>query len=526
MRIALIAIFVAATALALSVSSPLARQAAAATACRSSVGPGIPPPASVPSGIPGFHAAWYGQSGYPSLCPGERSTATVAYYNSGSRGWISGRMGEMAFLGTSDPFPGQDNPSQLGGAAVSVFTGPPTGWPANNRPAAQPAEYVGPNQVAWFQFTIQAPKDPGLYLLYLRPVVEGATWMEDYGVFWLVRVLSADPPQPISVSPTTREALGASQSRQYTAIVNGTSDCVDLAFVDADVYEQDIHGFLPDRDSDGHADLSAAATFATVSGATAGASYVDCVSLPADRTLLFTVTAPVGVSVRPIVFRDLNRNNALDLPRLFSDERTSENWAWGLGGVASFAPPTAVGGTYDERVGAVSHSTDWFADATLARSFRYDANDTFQIGSAPVAMFTFEQHLSRGDTVSMTYVVDPSAVSTFNIANDMGVAPPRVDTAVGAYNGGTTPNDVQVTLSAPPSNVDETWYSVERAPVATGTTTCGSTSGTYDSLRYLLIAGGQSKSYLDADRLSGTYCYRSAVLNESSFAYSAPVRVD
>src|SRR5437867_4748250 len=46
--------------------------------CTSGVGPGIPPPANVPSGLPGFHAAWYGQSGYPILCPGERATATVA----------------------------------------------------------------------------------------------------------------------------------------------------------------------------------------------------------------------------------------------------------------------------------------------------------------------------------------------------------------------------------------------------------------------------------------------------------------
>src|SRR5436190_612015 len=48
-----------------------------AVPCTSSVGPGIPPPASVPSGIQGFHAAWYGQSGYMTLCPGETSTATV-----------------------------------------------------------------------------------------------------------------------------------------------------------------------------------------------------------------------------------------------------------------------------------------------------------------------------------------------------------------------------------------------------------------------------------------------------------------
>src|SRR5438128_1858486 len=72
------------------------------------------------------------------------------------------------------------------------------GWPRYNRIAIQPAPYVGPSQVAWFQFTIQAPMQAGSYRLYLRPLVEGATWLEDFGVFWLVTVLNADgtPPSP------------------------------------------------------------------------------------------------------------------------------------------------------------------------------------------------------------------------------------------------------------------------------------------------------------------------------------------
>src|SRR6266478_1384627 len=84
------------------VQSPLETAATTPVAaeCVSSVGPGIPPPANIPSGIPGFHAAWYGQSGYPTLCPGERSTAVVAFNNTGSFGWVSGRMGDAAYLGT------------------------------------------------------------------------------------------------------------------------------------------------------------------------------------------------------------------------------------------------------------------------------------------------------------------------------------------------------------------------------------------------------------------------------------------
>ena len=518
----LVAFLVITTALVGTVTRPIDVRAATQV-CRSSVGPGIPPPATVPSGIPGFHAAWYGQSGYPTLCPGERSVATVAYYNSGSRGWVAGRMGEMAFLGTSDPWPGRDQMSNLGGRVGP--SAPETGWAANNRPAAQPADYIGPNQVAWFQFMFQAPTTPGTYFLYLRPVIEGTTWMEDYGVYWQVTVQAADPAQPVSVTPTAPAILGQSEARTYTAIVNGSSDCVDLALVDAEIYFLSPHGELPDRDQNERADVTSAGSFVTVNGASVGASYVDCVSLPADRMLSFTVTAPLGASVRPVVYRDLNRNNALDLPLYADRQQQSENWAWGIGGAASFAPPNALSGSYSVTVGAVAKSAGWFADAPVARSFRYDANDAFQIGSATVPLYLFEQHLSRGDTISIRYAADPTGVSTFNITSDMGGAPPRIEASVGAFNGGTAMDDVRVTFFAPQSNVDSTWYSMERVAVAAGTTACGSSSGSYDVLRYLLISGGQSASAIDPDRPSGTYCYRSAVLGEPTFAYSTPVTI-
>ncbi|HVD30309.1 MAG TPA: family 10 glycosylhydrolase [Methylomirabilota bacterium] len=156
------------------------------TTCQRTDGPGIAAPANVRSGMAGFHASWYGQSGYSTLCPGETATAVVAYYNSGTRGWLADTMGQVAYLGTWNPEPGQDRASMLGGDGGAGS--PNTGWPRFNRVAAQPAEWVGPNQVAWFQFTIVAPSAPGTYRLAIRPLVEGAQWMEDYGVFWIVTV--------------------------------------------------------------------------------------------------------------------------------------------------------------------------------------------------------------------------------------------------------------------------------------------------------------------------------------------------
>src|SRR5207248_2940 len=54
---------------------------------------------------------------------------------------------------------------------------------------------------AWFQFNLQAPSLPGTYRLYVRPLIEGAQWLEDIGVFWQVLVLNADGTMPTPTPP-------------------------------------------------------------------------------------------------------------------------------------------------------------------------------------------------------------------------------------------------------------------------------------------------------------------------------------
>jgi peptidoglycan/xylan/chitin deacetylase (PgdA/CDA1 family) len=174
--------------------------AAQATTCTDEVGPGLAPPANVTLGIPGFHAAWYGQSGYPTLCPGSTATATVAFMNTGTLGWFTDHPGETAYLGTSGAG-GQDSASLLGGVD--------TGWPAWNRLAVQPAAFVGPGQVAWFQFTVKAPRAPGVYRLALRPLIEGTQWLEDFGVFWHVTVKEGDAPPVARIQPVARTYVPA-----------------------------------------------------------------------------------------------------------------------------------------------------------------------------------------------------------------------------------------------------------------------------------------------------------------------------
>ena len=516
-----IALVTSCSAVLLALPMPFApvRQAAAAT-CTPSVGPGIPPPASVPSGLGGFHAAWYGQSGYPTLCPGQRSIATVAYYNSGSRGWLSGGVGQMAFLGTWNPSPGQDRASVLGGDGTNGS--PFTGWPRYNRVAAQPAQWVGPNQVSWFQFAIQAPITPGSYRLYIRPLIENATWMEDVGVYWQITVKDSDA---IGVSPTDDATLDLGASRSYAAIANGPTGCVDLALIDAATYP--ANGTFADAvPSDARADLSGNAFFAYVNGFAYGGSYVNCVALSANGTISFTVASNASNAfVRPIVFQDVNGNNALDLD---AADRPTETV--GVGGSVRFTPAEGSVGSQTVVVGTVNTAENFFTNSFETVTFRYDANDAFQYGGSGITLSQFELVLSSGDTVFVNYIPNSSGASTFNLTNDVGRGAPFVSTAVDSYDGGTTQNDVRLLIFEPSSNVNGISYVVQRATATGGSASCTPGAGTYRQIAAITVpTGSDSTTYLDPNRPSGTYCYRvgatNPVTNTAAFGYGNPATV-
>ena len=522
-RIAL-ALAVSGSALLLAFPAPFTAPAqTAAATCTSSVGPGIPPPVFVPSGLDGFHASWYGQSGYPTLCPGERSTAVVAYYNSGSRGWRSGRLGEMAFLGTWGPSPGQDRPSLLGGDGTAGS--PATGWPRYNRVAAQPAQWVGPNQVSWFQFTIQAPATPGDYRLYIRPLVEGATWMEDFGVYWQVTVKQVDTPVlGIGVNPTGAATLDLGTARSYAATVNGSSGCVDLAFVDAGAYPGN-GTFVDTTGGEGQADLSGQATFASVNGFSFGGSYIDCVGVLSNGTISFTVASNSDAFVRPVAFQDTNGNNALDL-----DGANRPTEVVGVGGSVRFVPAQGGVGSQTVTVGTANTAENSFTNTFGTTIFRYDSNDVFQYGGTGITLSQFEGVLSSGDTVFVNYVANSSGASTFNVTNDVGRGAPSVSTAVDSFDGGSTQNDVRLQIIEPSTNANAISYSVQRVTVATMPLSCSSSSGTYGQIATVTIpSGSDSTSYVDEDRSSGTYCYRvgatNPVTSAAAFGYSNPAMI-
>jgi peptidoglycan/xylan/chitin deacetylase (PgdA/CDA1 family) len=162
--------------------------------CTDTAGPGVAPVAAV-GGIAGAHAALYARSGYPTLCPGSTATVVIAFQNTGSLGWYGN-----AALGTWGPVPGQDHASILGGDGTDGS--PITSWSRANRPATQSTPYVGPGQVMWFQFSVQAPATPGAYKLGLRPLLEGQQWLEDPGLTFYVLVKADDEHPPVDPTAT------------------------------------------------------------------------------------------------------------------------------------------------------------------------------------------------------------------------------------------------------------------------------------------------------------------------------------
>ena len=181
--------------------APLAPQAA----CTDTVAPGVPPIAAT-TGISGAHAALYARSGFPTLCPGSTTTVTIAFLNTGSLGWYGN-----AALGTWGPEPGQDKAS-----ALSV------GWPTPNRAAIQTTPYVGPGQVMWFQFSIEAPTTPGTYKLGLRPVLEGQQWLEDPNLTFYVLVKADDDHVPADPQAATGPSSPAARTYRPATLTDGS----------------------------------------------------------------------------------------------------------------------------------------------------------------------------------------------------------------------------------------------------------------------------------------------------------------
>jgi hypothetical protein len=249
------------------------------------------------------------------------------------------------------------------------------------------------------------------------------------------------------------------------------------------------------------------------------------VSVPSDGIVTFIVSSTTpNTNVRPVVFRDANDNNAVDVVSFVPSE------PWGLGGAILFLPPEATTGAHTATVLALSTADNYFTDAGATATYRYDSNDIFQRSGARLGMDVFEQLISRGDTLSVDYQADEANSSIFNITNDVGREAPTVDANVDSWDGGSTQNDVGLRITEPATNVDGIAYSVQRSTTG-GAAVCGPGTGAYGELTLTQIAtGSNSTTYVDRNLAVGAYCYRvgatDPVSGVGAFGYSQGVVIN
>jgi len=129
---------------------------------------------TAPTAPSGFHSAWVSQTALPAIAVGETASVSLTFKNTGTIPWTRGTASE-ARLGVA----GDDTMFSKLGMAVA--------WPFASRPAVQDASSVAAGASTSFTFSVKGVA-PGSYLLRLRPVIDGITWLEDQGVYLVITV--------------------------------------------------------------------------------------------------------------------------------------------------------------------------------------------------------------------------------------------------------------------------------------------------------------------------------------------------
>ncbi|MFD0481947.1 beta strand repeat-containing protein [Kineococcus sp. GCM10028916] len=376
--------------------------------------------------------------------------------------------------------------------------------------------------------------------------------------------------QTVAVAPTAATsftladegvpATAASDDRTYTVTGLTAGTTYRMTLVNADSIRTAADGsvtFLSSADAaspsgfsvDPGADIAnitsvnnAAPPFTTVTTGGAPAENIASRTVtvqPVNGSITFTVDGTDPGSVVPVVYVNgaagQTASNGGTSTRLETSATVGGAYAaatesYGLGGAVAYVAtraangafgtnvtsgPTAIGGSatitaVDKTGNTFTATVDTDSGATNtpgARSFAFDANDTFTVGGASVGLDTFKAALSAGDSVQGSYATDAGGVSTFALTDVNPLAPTTVAAVAGATN--STLNDITVTVTPADANYDS--VVIQRAPVT------GGTVGTYATIASPttdadLVANGFQ--YMDNDLAAGTYRYRAAVVND------------
>lgn len=118
------------------------------------------------------HASFVSETPFPVVKAGEPATVSIVLQNTGVSAWRKGTTQEarIGVVGNNTKF------SYLG-----------AGWPAPARPAVQAEDVVPTGSTATFTFTLSSEL-PGTYVIPLRGVIDGGSWMDDLGMYVVLTV--------------------------------------------------------------------------------------------------------------------------------------------------------------------------------------------------------------------------------------------------------------------------------------------------------------------------------------------------
>jgi len=116
------------------------------------------------------------EAAFVTVSPGETTTLTLTVKNTGLSTWYKTGVNPIR-LGTSHP---RDRISNFGRGS---------GWLTGSTNRVELTDNtVAPNANTTFTFDVIAPTTPGTYREYFQLVSENMTWMEDYGIYWNIKV--------------------------------------------------------------------------------------------------------------------------------------------------------------------------------------------------------------------------------------------------------------------------------------------------------------------------------------------------
>lgn len=129
-----------------------------------------------------WSAQWAGQSAFPTLGSGAQATVYLDYKNNGSQVWSNAGSNPVR-LGTSHP---RDRVSRFYSSSWSSPSRPATFTKkVNGDGSTTDTGTINPGEIVRFEFTVTGPPVSAQtnFPEYFQPVVDGVTWLQDYGAF-------------------------------------------------------------------------------------------------------------------------------------------------------------------------------------------------------------------------------------------------------------------------------------------------------------------------------------------------------